>query len=287
MDCSVLVAILNDYHGEFSICRYKNMDKTLSYLQSDRNINAHINGNESVDELFLWACGALYNISRVIDDVLNNRSSYSIDEKSSFAHINQKRIQTLQRAIVGDYQEEIKPLIIFENDVDRIRKSWEPDNEFISSRIHYEELFGRNEYFYQFIRMCADEEIFLACFEMADLYFFGNGIGERLSITDENIKAPIGAPVKDYKQAIYYYEIGYIRAKKWNNVEELMKRKGIKFRKRMIRYISLWHNGFHTNLSDEEIKNLLRIITDDIERKGFKIVEIKENNYTFFEIIKI
>lgn len=122
---------------------------------------------------------------------------------------------------------------------------------------------------------------------MADLYFFGNGIGERLSITDENIKAPIGAPVKDYKQAIYYYEIGYIRAKKWNNVEELMKRKGIKFRKRMIRYISLWHNGFHTNLSDEEIKKLLRIIADDIERKGFKIEEVTENNYTFFEIIKI
>lgn len=44
----------------------------------------------------------------------------------------------MQRVIVEDYQEEIKPQIIYENDVERILKSYNPNEEYIEVKFHNE-----------------------------------------------------------------------------------------------------------------------------------------------------
>lgn len=67
-----------------------------------------------------------------------SKLNYSDEEKRILAHENQMRIYALQRVIVEDYQEEIKPQIIYENDVERILKSYNPNEEYIEVKFHNE-----------------------------------------------------------------------------------------------------------------------------------------------------
>ena len=280
MDCSIISIILRNWNGPLSKCRYWDIDKDIDNLfQSDRNIDAHANGNESVDDLFLWACGTLFDLKKFIDKALDHfiKSDYTDQEKDEFGQKNAVRIRTLQRLIVDDYQEEIKWEIIMEDDLQRIFDSYHPILEY-GNLINKKYRICTPSYYY-FLKVCADGGIYQACYELADLYFYGSGY---LWPSIDGRKPPEGAPERNFELALKYYKKGKMAESNPHICEPEIAEYKFSLKNRdycnvMLRYIGLSSKGGPDALPTDQCEKMLEAI-----REKFELEEYSENGVTYY-----
>ena len=229
---------------------------------------------DNIDELFLWACGTLYNISRFIDDVLSNRKNYSEKEKETFAQVNRKRILDLQHSIVKDYQEEIKLEIIMKEDLQRILDSSQPILEYGTMLSKKYDVCTPQ--YYQFLKVCADGGIYRACYDLADLYFFGgfpfpNTLG---------LDLPEGAPQRDYALAVKYYKKGLKSESNSRFYDPYISPGELSFDNetycnRMLRYIALSLKGGADTLPNAKCTEMIKEVKEKYELKEYNENGIK------------
>ena len=267
MDCSILSVILSDKDSPLNKCRYYLMDKDINTLiQPDRNIDAHKSGSESADDIFLWACGTLYDLKKFIKIVLDKRGDYTENEKKSFAQTNYDRIKKLQRSIVSDYQEEIKFDIIWDDEVKRIQAG--------NRILKYNEALQKYlrdpdcNISFRFAFYCADRGVAHACFAIANYLF--TGIPSSAPLEDD-LKEKLK---QDYKKAAEYYKNGFVSIEKDSEWAKYVDSKHF-YTEEKIRYVSLCKNNIIDGLKQEECDNYIREHRNEIE-------EYKAGDYTFY-----
>ncbi len=201
MDTSIIIAILKGKKdGPFNSCYFNNIYTCLDSLQNDRNIDAHITGNETDYELFDWACGSLYNINKFISAV--SKAEYckvSCDERNSYARKYQVEIEALSLQFKNDYDESFKEKEIEQTinwNVERIKTSKDPFITYVEIKEQYlnkQNDEGKRDFimYNKFMQAASDAGIVWACCWIGDIYFEG-------LITDV-----------DYIKAAEYYEKGF------------------------------------------------------------------------------
>ena len=275
MDCSILSTILKEKNSIFEKCKYPFIDKDIDhFIQTDRNIDAHANGNETTDDLFIWACGSLHNIEKFIDKVQNhyikhnekNNGFYTETDIEKFAKVNSDRITAFQRLIVSDYQEEIKQQLIFENAMEKLSKG-----NLVLNFLDTTSKFNREEDFYYTLRFelfCAERGLAYACFIIGEYCF--SGFFSNLKNLPEDLKTVLK---QDYYLAAKYYQKGFSILAKGDQLET---KNTVTIDNAKIHLISLCLNKISNWYTIEECNQFL-------EENKSRIEKYKVGDYNFYK----
>lgn len=187
MDTTIILAILKG-KGSFDCCTEYKIKRNFDNLQSDRNFDAHMTGNETASQLLQWAYGALQNIGKFVSSVWKN-SHASDEDKLAFNRKYQREIEVISKQLEDDYKESLRSEEI-EQDIKRDICAIGASND---PRRTYCDIYGRYialrnmELSKRFVLTAADEGIIYACGFAGDMYF-------------EGLTTPV-----DYKKAEEYY----------------------------------------------------------------------------------
>lgn len=188
MDTTIITAVLK--WGVFSNFINGNMRRHLFNLQSDRNYESHLNGNETEHELMGWAKAALYNVKEFVKAV-RKAPNVSLENFRKYYMEFDEEIENISECIISDYKESILEEAIDEemnNNIDDILRDEDPHKRYNQIYGNYLR-FSNMERTNKFLKKAAEEAIIWSMPELAERHCSGYG----------SIR-------KDYNLAAYYFE---------------------------------------------------------------------------------
>lgn len=193
MDTSLIINYLT--YGNLRIADWNKIKSLLSNLQSDRNIDAHTNSNETDSELFEYAVISLNNLKIFIEAVWRDRNA-DPNPRTQLAKIYLPQIQEMNAVFSSDlkesfYEEQIDEQI--KRDIATILHSNNKSKTWSgifgkNYRLSKSDLESHNIYL-RFLLMASEAGISFSYEYLADYYYYG-------------AKSP-----EDYQVAAHYLEL--------------------------------------------------------------------------------
>ena len=188
MDTTIITAVLK--WGVFSNFINGNMRRHLFNIQSDRNYESHLNGNETEHELMGWANAALYNVKEFVKAV-RKAPNVSLEDFRKYYMEFSEEIENISECILCDYKESVLEEAIDEeirNNIDDILRDEDPHKRYIQIYGNYLRL-SDIERTYRFLKKTADKGIIWSMPALAEYHCLG-----------------CGSICKDYNLAANYFE---------------------------------------------------------------------------------
>ena len=176
LDTTAMTAILN-YMRCFNKCEFFRMKKVTTGIQSDRNFEAHMNSNETIEELYDWISATIFNLKNfVFAAEKNSHAEDSIKEDFAKEYLHKiSDIDILAKADLESYYAHKGVL----KRVQRIKNSKMAMKEYHSESLSLLRAAGSSgdwSEYAEFVIASAEADIEFAYYEAAKLFFYGKGV---------------------------------------------------------------------------------------------------------------
>lgn len=176
LDTTAMTAILN-YMRCFNKCEFFKMKKVTTGIQSDRNFEAHMNSNETIEELYDWISATIFNLKNfVFAAEKNSHAEDSIKEGFAKEYLHKiKDIDTLAKADLESYYAHKGVL----KQVQRIKNSKRMLDDYYAAFWPIMRAVGPTgdwTELAEFVIAAAEAGIEFAYSEAAEMYFSGRGV---------------------------------------------------------------------------------------------------------------
>ena len=252
MDTTFIVNFLSHNKSVWVINKEK-LKWHLSLLQTDRNLDAHSNGNESELELFSFAIRALNNLKQLVDHLINDTKPTS-PQRLEFARIYSNRISLLKEEIESDYSVYLEGKTL-KHIITLIKKLLNPDlwHQALLLFIPRKKTLSNYKSYELFLKLSDEAGITYSWSALADLYFSDSFM-------------------RDYEKAATYLE----KKRQFSTLDPI----------ELLNLASIYQNHLCPNKDENDAQELLNLFASTpFGLKRTITTYISDDGYTFWRVL--